>query len=40
MIPFNYQVVVRGELSLGTYKDEEFGFVSKVRVITASFERA
>lgn len=39
VIPFNYPISVRGKLSLGTYKDEEIGFVSRVRLIDASYAR-
>ncbi len=39
VIPFNYPISVRGKLSLGTYKDEEIGFVSRVRLVDASYAR-
>ena len=37
--PFNVGITVTGELDLGTYRDEEFGFVSRVRVMNAVFRR-
>lgn len=40
VVPFNWPIVVTGDLSLGTYKDEELGFVSRVRLIAAEYERA
>ncbi len=40
VVPFNVQIVVRGVLELGTYKDPELGFVSRVRLTDASYERA
>lgn len=39
-VPFNVPIDVTGTLELGTYKDEEFGFVSRVRLTDARFERA
>lgn len=39
-VPFNVPIDVTGTLQLGTFKDEEFGFVSRVRMIDARFERA
>jgi hypothetical protein len=39
VVPFNYPISVEGKLSLGTYKDEEIGFVSRVRLVDASYSR-
>lgn len=39
VIGFNIPIVVSGVLELGTYKDPEFGFVSRVRLSDASYER-
>ena len=39
VVPFNVRIEARGELELGTYTDEEFGFVSRVRLVDAVFER-
>jgi len=38
--PFNLPIVVEGTLRLGTYTDEELGFVSRLRVIDATHWRA
>ncbi len=38
-IPFNIPIEVEGELSLGTEVDEETGFVSRVRLVNATFRR-
>ncbi|WP_185983192.1 hypothetical protein [Aureimonas mangrovi] len=40
VIPFNVRIVTRGTLELGTYKDPELGFVSRVRLVDAVQERA
>ncbi len=40
VMPFNVSIVVRGRLELGTYTDPELGFVSRVRLTDASYERA
>ena len=39
VIPFNIEIVARGRLELGTFKDPETGFVSRVRIVDATFER-
>ena len=39
VIAFNIPIAVTGVLELGTYKDPEFGFVSRVRLADASYER-
>lgn len=39
VIPFNVKIVTRGTLELGTYKDPELGFVSRVRLVDAVQER-
>lgn len=39
VVPFNLPIAVRGKLSLGTYRDEEIGFVSRVRLVDASYVR-
>ena len=38
--PFNIRIAVRGKLELGTYEDPEFGFVSRVRLAGATYDRA
>jgi hypothetical protein len=38
--PFNVPIVVSGVLDLGVLRDEELGFVSKVRLMNAIFQRA
>ncbi|MDN2583237.1 hypothetical protein [Aquibium sp. ELW1220] len=40
VLPFNVSIVVRGVLELGAYTDPELGFVSRVRLTDASYERA
>ncbi len=40
VIPFNWPIVVSGKLELGTYMDEEFGFLSRVRLVDATYQRA
>ena len=40
VVPFNWPIVVTGNLSLGTYSDPEFGFVSRIRLVNAKYERA
>lgn len=37
--PFNIRIAVRGKLELGTYEDPEFGFVSRVRLAGATYDR-
>lgn len=39
VVPFNYPIVATGVLRLGTYRDEELGFVSRVRLTEANFHR-
>ena len=39
VVPFNVPIAVRGKLNLGTYKDEETQFVSRVRLVDAEYER-
>lgn len=39
VVPFNRPIAVTGTLSLGTYKDEETQFVSRVRLIDANYSR-
>jgi hypothetical protein len=39
VVPFNYPIKVFGRLELGVYKDEEMGFVSRIRIVEADFER-
>lgn len=38
-VPFNYPIEVEGVLSLGTQTDDETGFVSRVRLVDATFSR-
>ena len=40
VMAFNVPLVVRGRLSLGEERDPENGFVSRVRLLDAVFERA
>ena len=40
IVPFNVHIAARGELELGTYEDPEFGFVSRVRLVDTSYDRA
>ncbi len=37
--PFNVALVVSGTLELGDYKDPDTGFVSRVRLVNATFKR-
>lgn len=37
--PFNVPLVVRGRLELGSFKDPDTGFVSRVRLADATYER-
>lgn len=39
VVPFNYPIIVTGKLELGTQKDEGLGFVSRVRLTSARFEK-
>ncbi|WP_300471876.1 hypothetical protein [Breoghania sp.] len=39
VVPFNVPIEVDGKLELGTYTDTQIGFVSRVRVTSASFEK-
>lgn len=39
VIAFNIPISVLGVLELGTYKDPELGFVSRVRLTDATYER-
>lgn len=39
VIPFNSPIIVTGTLELGTRTDEALGFVSRVRLTSASFEK-
>ncbi|TCS67124.1 hypothetical protein [Primorskyibacter sedentarius] len=39
-LPFNVPIIATGKLELGTYKDPELGFVSRLRLTDAKFERA
>jgi hypothetical protein len=38
--PFNVPIVTRGMLELGTHKDPETGFVSRVRIVNAIYDRS
>ena len=38
--PFNVAINVAGILKIGTYKDDELGFVSRVRLVEAEHRRA
>ena len=39
-VPFNVKIVTSGKLELGTYEDPELGFVSRVRLAGAVYERS
>ncbi len=39
LVPFNVRIVTRGTLELGTFKDPKLGFVSRVRLVEATYER-
>jgi len=39
VMPFNIRIRTDGRLELGTYKDPETGFVSRVRLVDSSYER-
>ena len=38
-VPFNVPIIVEGILDLGSYKDEEPGFYSRVRLLKSEFEK-
>ncbi|WHZ35030.1 hypothetical protein [Sagittula sp. MA-2] len=38
--PFNVKLAVRGDLTLGAYKDPDTGFLSMARLTNATYERA
>jgi len=40
VIPFSVAIKVRGVLELGTFTDRDTGFVSRVRLADATYERA
>jgi len=40
VVPFNVDIVVRGQLSLGDEREPETGFFSRLRLVDATFERA
>lgn len=40
VVPFNVPLVVTGVLDLGTFTDDETGFVSRVRLADARYDRA
>lgn len=37
--PYNVPIIVTGRLDLGSYRDEDTGFLSRVRLTDASYER-
>ena len=39
VVPFNVRIVTRGVLELGTFRDPETGFLSRVRLGDAVYER-
>ncbi|TFF20584.1 hypothetical protein E3C22_16915 [Jiella endophytica] len=39
-VPFNVKIVTSGTLELGTYEDPDLGFVSRVRLSNAVYERS
>ena len=40
VVPYNVPIVARGVLELGTERDPRTGFVSRVRLVDATYERA
>lgn len=40
VVPFNARIVTSGRLELGTHKDGDTGFVSRVRLVDAVYGRA
>jgi hypothetical protein len=40
IVPFNVPIVARGTLEIGDFKDPDTGFVSRVRITGAHFERS
>jgi hypothetical protein len=39
LLPFNVPIVTSGTLALDTFKDPETGFVSRIRLVEADYER-
>lgn len=39
VVPFNVSILTRGTLTLGDFRDPETGFVSRVRITDATYER-
>lgn len=39
VVPFNVRIVTEGTLDLGTYRDPDYGFVSRIRLLNSAFER-
>lgn len=37
VIPFNVRIQVQGALALGTFRDEDTGFVSRIRLLDATY---
>jgi len=40
VVPFNFPIRVNGRLELGVFKDAAMGFVSRVRLVDADFQRS
>lgn len=40
VVPFNVPILTRGTLELGDFRDPETGFLSRVRITNAAYERA
>ncbi|MEW5423221.1 hypothetical protein [Amorphus sp. 3PC139-8] len=40
VVPFNVEIETRGRLELGTFKDPETGFVSRARIVDATYDRS
>lgn len=40
VVPFNIEIETRGRLELGTFKDPETGFVSRARIVDATYDRS
>ena len=40
VVPFNVRILTRGRLEIGDHRDPETGFLSRVRLADATYERA
>ncbi len=39
VLPYNVPIIVTGKLQIGSYTDQELGFVSQIRLVDSSFKR-